>query len=456
MYAIVDIETTGGYADNHRITEIAIYHHDGMNVTDRYHTLINPGRNIPYYITGLTGITHEMVRKAPTFPEVADEIFNRLNGKIFVAHNAHFDYSFLKKEFEQASIQWQSKKLCTVRLSRKIIPGLRSYSLGSLAESLGIKVQNRHRAGGDVAATATIFSLLLQRDKDNYVAKALKRNSGETILPPNLPKDEFDKLPAKAGVYYFHNARGQVIYVGKAANIKKRIAGHFTGEAREWSRSRIRNEIHRISYELTGNELIALILESQEIRRLWPKYNQAQKQRIDEWGIFEYEDRNGYIRFSVNVVARGTRPLIRFSSKGDAWNFLWEKVRTFELCPKLSGLQLSKGLCFNYQTNECHGACMEVESPKKYNKRALNAIYSFSEKGNSLAIIGRGRNAHEQSLVLVEKGSYLGYGFIDGQEGISDFESARNFITPGIETPTVQNLINSYMLNPRGARVVLF
>src|SRR5688572_4470236 len=225
MYAIVDIETTGGYADNHRITEIAIFLHDGLNVTERYHTLINPGRNIPYYITGLTGITHDMVRKAPSFPEVAEEIFRRLNGKVFVAHNAHFDYSFLKKEFEQAGINWHAKKLCTVRLSRKIIPGLRSYSLGSLSESLGISITNRHRAGGDAAATVKIFDQLLQRDRDNYILKTLKKNSGETILPPNLPKEQFDKLPVGCGVYYFHDVRGNVIYVGKAINIKKRIIG---------------------------------------------------------------------------------------------------------------------------------------------------------------------------------------------------------------------------------------
>ena len=155
MYAIVDIETTGGYAANHRITEIAIHYHDGMQVTDTYHTLINPGRSIPYYITGLTGISSEMVLSAPSFQEIAADIHRRLDGKVFVAHNAHFDYSFLKKEFEQAGIQWQSKKLCTVRLSRKIIPGLRSYSLGSLAESLGIEITNRHRAGGDAAATVS-------------------------------------------------------------------------------------------------------------------------------------------------------------------------------------------------------------------------------------------------------------------------------------------------------------
>lgn len=456
MYAIVDIETTGGYAANHRITEIAIYLHDGVQITDTFHTLINPGRSIPYYITGLTGITSEMVLSAPAFNEIAPQVFEKLDGKVFVAHNAHFDYSFLKKEFEQAGINWQARKLCTVRLSRKIIPGLRSYSLGSLAESLGIEITNRHRAKGDASATVRIFDQLLQRDRDSHIIKALKRNSGETILPPNLPKEQFDKLPAKCGVYYFHDARGNVIYVGKAINIKKRIAGHFTGDAREWSRSKIRNEIHHVTYELTGNELIALILESQEIRKLWPKYNQAQKYRVEEWGIYNYEDRNGYQRFSVNLVTRGSRPLMRFSAKGDAWNFLWEKVREFKLCPKLSGLQVSKGLCFNYQTGECQGACMCIESVKKYNKRIERAISSLSSQGSSVAIIGKGRNVDEQSLVLVEKGSYLGFGFFDSNVSISDLESARNFVRKSVETPTVQNLINSYISNPRGAEVITF
>ena len=188
-----------------------------------------------------------MVSAAPSFDEVANEIQDWLKDRVFVAHNAHFDYSFIKKEFEEVGINWQPKKLCTVRLSRKIIPGLESYGLGRLSESLGIKIPNRHRAGGDAEATAKIFSILLQRDNTGVIAKALKRNSGETILPPNLAKEEFDKLPVKPGVYYFLDGRGQVIYVGKAINIKKRIAGHFTGEAREWNRSNIRNEIHHIT-----------------------------------------------------------------------------------------------------------------------------------------------------------------------------------------------------------------
>jgi DNA polymerase-3 subunit epsilon len=456
MYAIVDIETTGGYAANHRITEIAIYLHDGIRITDEYHTLLNPGRNIPFYITGLTGITTEMVLDAPAFEEVADDLFNLLDGKVFVAHNAHFDYSFLKREFEMAGINWTSKKLCTVRLSRKIIPGLRSYSLGTLSESLGITITNRHRAGGDASATAKIFDLLLRRDQENHILKALKKNSGETILPPNLAREEFDKLPAKPGVYYFLNNRAKVIYVGKAINIKKRIAGHFTGDAKEWGRSKIRNEIHHIRFELTGNELISLILESQEIRRLWPKYNMAQKYKVEEWGIYSYEDRNGYQRFSVNVVSKGTRPAIRFSTKGDAWNFLWDRVRTYDLCPKLCGLQITPGLCFHYQTGECKGACMCIETVKKYNKRALKAIESFSPKGESVAIIGKGRSNEEQSLVLVENGCYRGFGFCDRTVPISNYESAMTLVRQGVETPTVQNLINSYLTNPRDAEVVVF
>jgi DNA polymerase III subunit epsilon len=456
MYAIVDIETTGGYAENHRVTEIAIYHYDGLQVTDKFHTLINPGRKIPQFITGLTGITSQMVEEAPAFEDIATEIYDWLKDRVFVAHNAHFDYSFLKKEFEEVGINWNTKKLCTVRLSRKIIPGLNSYSLGRLAESLGIKIPDRHRAGGDALATTKIFDLLMKRDQAGVIAKALKRNSGETILPPNLPKEEFDKLPAQAGVYYFHDARGTVIYVGKAINIKKRIAGHFTGEAREWNRSNIRNEIHHISFELTGNELIALILESQEIRKIWPKYNLAQKYKVEEWGVYDYEDRNGYLRFGINLVTKGARPLITFSSKGDAWNFMWERVKENDLCPKLSGLQIAKGLCFSHQSGTCKGACQGVETAKKYNKRAQKAIDSFFEAGETVAIVGKGRKPDEKSVVLVENGNYQGFGFFDTTENISNLDAARMLIKPSKDNRVVQNIVNSYLTNPKGVELVLF
>jgi DNA polymerase-3 subunit epsilon len=453
-YAIVDIETTGGHAKSHRITEVAIYHFDGKSITNCFHSLINPEREIPYFITGLTGINTDMVKAAPTFSNLASEIYDWLRGRVFVAHNAHFDYSFLKKEFEDVGIQWQAKKLCTVRLSRKIIPGLDSYSLGALAESLGINIPDRHRAKGDAQATAKIFGILLKRDKTGAIAKALKRNSGDTSLPPNLDKIEFDHLPDKPGVYYFLDAKGTIIYVGKANNIKKRIISHFSGEAREWNRSNIRNEICNIRFELTGNELIALILESQEIRRLWPKYNLAQKFKVEEWGVFEYEDRNGYLRFSVNVSSKGTQALITFPSKTEAWNFMWEKVKEFDLCPKLSGLQIAKGLCFSHQSGSCKGACQGVEKPKKYNKKVARAIASFFAAGDTAAIIGEGRNEAERSLVLVEKGHYLGFGFYHHEEKIDTIENAKNLIRLSKNNQVVKNIVNSYLLNPRGVEVI--
>ena len=454
MYAIVDIETTGGYAENHRVTEIAICHHDGMQITDRYHSLINPGRRVPYFITGLTGITNEMVSQAPAFADVAQEIYDRLKDKVFVAHNAHFDYSFLRKEFDDVGIKWSTKRLCTVRLGRKIIPGLDSYSLGRLAESLGISIQDRHRAGGDAEATARIFDIMLKRDDQGVIAMALKRNSGETILPPNLPKAEFDKLPAKTGVYFFHDAEGNVIYVGKANNIKKRIAGHFTGEAQEWNRSNIRNEIHHIRYELTGNELIALILEAQEIRKRWPKYNLAQKHRIEQWGIFDYEDGNGYRRFVVNLVRKNSRPLLTFPTKGDAWNFLWGRVKENELCPKLSGLQTAKGPCYAHQSGTCQGACKGKESAEKYNQRIGLLVESFASQGDTVAIIGRGRDVTEKSLVLVECGVYLGFGFCNQDVPITDLQVAKQYIGGTKENRIAQNLVHSVIQTPKGYELI--
>ncbi|MBL7851182.1 MAG: GIY-YIG nuclease family protein [Cyclobacteriaceae bacterium] len=456
MYAIVDIETTGGYADNHRVTEVAIIHHDGLQITHRYQTLINPGRRVPLFITGLTGITNEMVRSAPLFEDVAEDLYEQLKEKVFVAHNAHFDYGFLKKEFEEAGISWTAKKLCTVKLSRKIFPGLDSYSLGRLAESLGITIEDRHRAGGDAEATARIFDLLLKRDDQGVIAKALKRGSGEAILPPNLRKEDVSQLPDKPGVYFFLDARGQVIYVGKAVNLRKRIYGHFTGEASEWNRSNIRNEIHGIRYELTGNELIALILEAQEIRNRWPKYNLAQKVRVEQWGIFDYYDGNGYRRFVVNAVGRQARPLLTFANKSAAWSTLWNKVKEFNLCPKLSGLQTAKGKCFAHQSGSCQGACEGKEDVSAYNARTEAMLSSFESQGATAAILGIGRSPDEQSVILVEQGNYSGFGFVGRGISLEDVTAVRQWIVPGKDNRVAQNLVTSVLQNPEDREILYF
>src|SRR5882757_886558 len=214
MYAIVDIETTGGHANANGITEVAICIHDGKKVTQRYSTLVNPGRDIPVYISALTGITNEMVQDAPPFEDVAADIYHLLHGKIFVAHNVNFDFSFIRYHLSAAGYDLQCNKLCTVRLGRKILPGMPSYSLGKLCRHLGIDNESRHRAAGDAEATAILFSILLQNDTENHIWEALKQRSKEQVLPSNLPKEDIDQLPYTAGVYYFHNEKGKVIYVG--------------------------------------------------------------------------------------------------------------------------------------------------------------------------------------------------------------------------------------------------
>src|SRR5665213_2369306 len=202
MYAIVDIETTGGHASANGITEIAICIHNGKKVIERYSTLINPKRHIPIYISALTGISNEMVENAPSFEDVAHDIYHLLNGKIFVAHNVNFDYSFVRYHLAAAGYELQCNKLCTVRLGRKIIPGLPSYGLGKLCRHLDIANESRHRAVGDAEATAVLFSMLLQKDSANHIQQALKQNSKEQVLPANLPKQDVEALPSSPGVYY--------------------------------------------------------------------------------------------------------------------------------------------------------------------------------------------------------------------------------------------------------------
>src|SRR6201995_4268540 len=195
MYAIVDIETTGGHANANGITEVAICLHDGKKVTQRYSTLVNPQREIPIYIQALTGISNEMVRNPPPFEDVAADIYHMLHGKIFVAHNVNFDYSFVRYHLAAAGYDLQCNKLCTVRLGRKIMPGLPSYSLGKLCRHLNIENERRHRAMGDANATAILFSMLLQKDVNNHIGSALKQNSREQVLPPHLPKADVEALP---------------------------------------------------------------------------------------------------------------------------------------------------------------------------------------------------------------------------------------------------------------------
>ncbi len=454
MYAIVDIETTGGFAGNNGITEIAIYLHDGEEIVDEYSTLVNPGRPIPRYITGLTGITNDMVQEAPLFSEVAGEIYQWLSNRVFIAHNVQFDYSFVKQALEQEGYAFRPKKLCTVRLSRKIFPGLRSYSLGNLCESLEIPISDRHRAGGDARATAILFDRILKTNRE-IVSQMLSHRSRENILPPHLSREEFEDLPEAPGVYYFLDAHGGVIYVGKAINIKKRILGHFGGTAKGRRNQYMRNEVHHITFELTGNELVALVLESQEIKRLWPKYNQAQKRPVSAWGIYKYEDRDGLLRLQIGKQARGLQALASFHSHSEAWQYMLTQIREFGLCPKLTGIQKSTGACYDYATGGCQGACVQEEPAEAYNTRVQEMISSWDTQEESYLIVGEGRDHDEHAVILVEEGVYSGFGFCHKEMSFTTPDQVREVIKPAQPTPEINQYLQSHRYH-QGMEIISF
>ncbi len=278
LFAVTDIETTGGSPSANSITEVAVVLTDGKTIHDQYSTLVNPHRAIPHYITVLTGIDNEMVEDAPSFQEVAEKLKCFFKDAIFVAHNVNFDYSFLKAAFEYSGMSFNRPKLCTVRYTRKVFPGLSSYSLGAVCKYFGFNNDNPHRALNDTLMAMELLKNALANDKGELILEELlKRGGGDAFLPMHLNKESYHKLPEEAGVYYFRNSTGKIIYVGKAKNIKKRVRQHFSGKLNTSKKQALVAETFEIDCMLTGTELIAALKEDSEIKKLWPKYNSTQK-----------------------------------------------------------------------------------------------------------------------------------------------------------------------------------
>lgn len=455
MYAVVDIETTGSRADFNRIIEVAIYIHDGSEITDHYHSLIQPDRKIPSFITSLTGIDNSMVEDAPRFEDIAREMLAFMEGHIFVAHNVNFDYSFLKYEFAKAGIAFQSKRLCTVRLGRKVFPGLPSYSLGKLCKSLDIPLEDRHRAAGDAHATAILLGMILEQDEGGHVEQALKHNSREATLPPNLPKEQFEQLPLGTGIYYFHDEHNKIIYVGKAKNIRKRIEGHFSSGSETKNKQRLFNSIHSLSYELCGNELIALIRETQEIKKHWPEFNRSQKTLSFSYGLYQYEDRQGYLRLSIHKITRmGDVPVQRFTSLGEARAFVLKLIRDHELCAKICGYQPAKQECYDYTLKMCKGACIGEEGHDSHNERLTAGLQQANEHQVSCLVLGKGREEGEKSAAWIRQGVLYGFTFIDEQDTLHNTLDVCDRIDPIKHIPEIDRLVYQYLETARNQEVI--
>lgn len=434
IYAVVDIETTGGYAAGNSITEIAIVVFDGNSVVDRFDTLINPQQPIPYFIQSMTGITDDMVAEAPVFEEVAERVFSLLNDKVFVAHNVNFDYSFLKHQLSVCGYTLESPKLCTVRLSRKVFEHFNSYSLGNLCRSLDINIQNRHRAGGDADATVQLLAVLLQNGAQPHIEKALKKSSREQYLPLHLPKEQIEELPRKPGVYYFRNQKGKVIYVGKAKNLRSRVSSHFSHNGSSRQKQEFIRNVYNISYQVCGTELMAAVLEETEIKKLWPIYNVASKQFTTQYGLYVFEDRKGYARLAIERKKKHLRPIYTFGLLWDGYRMLWNLIEKHNLSPKL---------CFVDKSGETVTAEEPCDEPDIYNKRVEIALNLLQEALPSFALLGEGLTDAERSCVLMEKGKFYGMGYVPAGMKM-DINRLKKVLTPYPDNDNIRNMLYKY------------
>lgn len=452
MYAVLDIETTGGKYNEEGVTEIAVYKFDGHKVVDQFISLVNPEQPIQPFVVGLTGINNEMLRNAPKFYEVAKRIVEITSDCILVAHNAKFDYRILRTEFRRLGFEYERKSLCTVELSKKLIPGLPSYSLGKLVRSLGIPLSDRHRASGDAQATVKLFKMLLAKDVEKDILKDHVRLEPKRNLDTKLVY-LLEELPATTGVYYLHNEDGEIIYIGKSKNIRKRVNQHFTNDHHK--AKEMQKEVSSVSYEACGNELIALLKENQEIKQNKPKYNKALKKHIFSHALYHYTDDNGYINLRIGR-ANGRENITTFTNLRQARTLLANWVEEYQLCERLSGLDKGTGNCFKHSIKDCWGACIEEEAATEYNERARELINKYSYESKNMMIIDRGRDVDEKSVLLIEDGEFKGMGYFNLNHQIGNIEIVRSIITPMKDDRDTQHIIQNYLRKNKKLKVVHF
>ena len=453
MYAILDIETTGGQFNEEGITEIAIYKFDGHEVVDQFISLVNPEIPIQPFVVKLTGINNEMLRGAPKFFEVAKRIVEMTNDCVIVAHNASFDYRILRTEFRRLGYDFEAKTLCTVELSKKLLPEQPSHSLGKLVRALGIPMADRHRASGDALATVKLFKILLEKDLEKEIVKDFIKLEVEKGIAPKL-LDIVSSLPSTTGIYYIHNEKGNLIYIGKSRNIKKRINQHFTGTSTKCKK--IQTDVFTVTYDETGSELIALLKESEEIKINKPILNRAQRKSIFQFALYAEKDEKGYLNLKLQKADGRKKEITSFTSLQEGKNALFRITSHYNLCQKFTGLYTSKTNCFQYSIKECDGACIGEVSPEVYNARVLEFIEKNSFENQNMVLIDKGRNISERSAVLIENGIYKGYAFYDLNYQIHNIEILRNIIIPMQNNRDTKNIIQGHVRRSKTLKVINF
>ena len=376
--ACVDLETTGGMAARHRVIEIGIVLLDDGRVVEQWSSLVNPGRRIPGSITEFTGISNEMVEDAPEFGALRQEVRRRLEGRLFVAHNARFDYGFLRSEFRRLGERYASPVLCTVRLSRSLFREHARHNLDTLIERYGLGCDARHRALGDAQVLPQLMQAMERAAGADRLEQAVLELLSESRLPPQLPPELDDELPEGPGVYLFRGETGTALYVGKSRNIRGRVLSHFGAADRSAKESRLAREVHRVEWIETGGEFGALLLESRLVKELAPAANRRLRASDRLWCLRLVAAETG-LQPRVEPLDEQGPPADEdvhgpFRSERDAWRALQGKAREERLCMKVLGLEQGEGSCFAYQLGKCRGACIGKEPRALHDARLRVAL----------------------------------------------------------------------------------
>lgn len=431
MFAIIDTETTGGNPVKDRIMEIAVILHDGEKIVEEFSTLLNPGTPIAPFIISLTGITNEMVQDSPTFEQIADTVKRLTDKSIFVAHNARFDYSVVRREFKRMGVRFQRKQLCTVNLSQKLLPGKQSYSLGKLCREVGIPVEKRHRALGDARATTLLFEKLLYSDKEQIINSVFTDELEGADIPLHLSRETVDDLPEETGIYYFLDDKLRVLFVGRSRNIRKRVIEQILKEMREEHFEQMSSRIFDVQYEITGSELVAQLMEQDEIEKNAPPFNLARRKKQYRYGIFNFTDESGLLNLGIDKTENNITPLIETVSYNSAFKIIKKLVSKYELDPRLCGI--------------ANGEEIPSVNPLLYNSKMQRLLCKYQFEHPSFFIIGEGRAHHEQSVVWVENNRYRGFGYFEPENIENDIQSLMDVVKPSGSNPDTTRLIRNWM-----------
>ena len=443
LFAVVDLETTGGNPQKTRIIEIAIVVHNGRQVIEEFSSLVNPGESIPPFIQGMTGISNEMVAEAPTFAGIHDKVLKLTENKIFVAHNVRFDYGVLRNEYKRMNMRFQRQQLCTVRLSRKLYPELTSHSLGNLCRDLAVPVVNRHRAYGDAHATTLLLEYMLFNNRKEVDKHMVKDEMENTVLPHCISRKQIDELPEETGVYYFFDEMGKILYVGKSRNIRKRFVNHFSGDLQKKRFAQLKEHVADLNYEITGNELIALLRESADIKHWMPPFNKAQRKKKYRYGIYVEKNEDCY-EIKLRKINGEGEPLRQFTNRNAAVQFLQRMVERHNLRPDFCDLQQN-------QWPDLPSMPTELE----HNEGVALLQASMQHPYETFIVVEDGRNYGEQAFVMVEENRLSGYAFLD-EDAVPDTPAElREYLWPLPDDQEMHQILRKW-ISKKKPKVVPF